>query len=364
MECACNDCSLQISDANKPSICGDEFDALKNAFNAIAEDYTNLPTKLKGQGVQRVSFQFSDTDLGSTNLEDSKSLCNFAGRLVSKLKKAGSNHAKRLTAARALVCTEASKVLKLVSNMNNCLRKARKDAIGNDAVQSAAYQAALKFDTNTLHSVRRLLYLMKGKCLMKDTPESEPAPVSGVFRETLATTITRNNGAMTDRDQQLLAKIFNDAVEKKYPSATNIITVFTQNNRRQLAPRRVLNQGLVAVTTWDLDVPAKASSNFDVALGNDYTSSVPDLSAQPTTGSIEVTQPMTPIDADLPDGEDEADEAPQAGDGAQTTGEPDEPVSSAPVVEPGEGVEEATDTGAIEVAVGAVAIVCATGWFF
>merc|ERR1712048_510510 len=62
----------KISDSNKPSICGDEFDTLKTAFNIIVDDYTNLPTKLKAQGVHRVAFEFSETDLGRTDLEDSQ----------------------------------------------------------------------------------------------------------------------------------------------------------------------------------------------------------------------------------------------------------------------------------------------------
>merc|ERR1712127_1096813 len=251
---------------NKPNQCGNEFDALKTAFNAIVEDYSNLPTKLKAQGVKRVSFKFSHTDLGNTDLKDSKSLCEFAGRLVSQLKKAEDHHKKRLSAARALVCTKAGKVLKLISNMGNCLRKARTDArTGSDAeAETAANEDARKFDANALQRVRDLLNLTKRKCLMKDTPASKPARVSGVFRETLATKIKRKSGALTDEDKKQIAQKFDDAVAKKYPQAINIITSFTDSSRRQLRPRRALADGVNVLTTWDLDFPALAADNVEV----------------------------------------------------------------------------------------------------
>merc|ERR1712159_446113 len=353
----------KISDSNKRSICGNEFYALKTAFYAIVDDYTNLPTKLKAQVVQRVPFEFAETDLGSTDLEDSKNLCDFAGNLVSKLKKAESQHKKRLTAARALVCTEASKLLKLISDMGNCLHKAQKDAAGTEVGEETAYAAAVMFDQHALQRVMALLYLTKNKCLMKDTLEAEPARVAGMFRETLRTPVTRKTGALTDDDKEFIAKKFNDAVERKYPSATNIMTVFTQteetHNRRQLEPRRALADGVHAVTTWDLDFPTKTTAYIRVNLGADYVSSEPERSSQPTSGSIEVTQPMTPIDDNLPDGVDEMTSA-------ATTRDPlrDEAVSSAPTEERNDNVPEATDTGAIEAAVGAVALVCTTVWFF
>ena len=346
-------------------MCGDEFDALKTAFNALVDDYNNLPTKLKAQGVQRVAFEFSETDLGSTDLEESQGLCDFAGRLVSQLKQAETHHKKRLTAARALICTEASKMFKLISDMATCLHKARKDATGNRADQAIAYQAAIKFDAYTLPRVLRLLYLTKNKCLMKDTPESEPAPVSGMFRETLTTQITSDRGALTltDEGKKRIAKKFNDAVERKYPTAHNLMTVFVtpSHNRRQLNSRRALDhaeEGVQAVTTWDADFPTKTTASFQkISLGASYITSTPELTSEPTSGTIVVTQPMTPIDTNLPDGAVE--------ETTTTTLEVAELVTSAATAKPAAAyVSEATDTGVMEAAAGAVALVCMTVWFF
>ena len=117
---------------------------MQTAFNTIVEEYSSLPAKLKAKGVKRVSFAFSDTDIGNTDLNDSKSLCKFAGRLVSQLKKAETNHKQRLAEARKLVCIKAGAVLKnkLISNLSNCLRsrwasRARKEVLAiSPAAQS------------------------------------------------------------------------------------------------------------------------------------------------------------------------------------------------------------------------------------
>jgi len=340
----------KISDANKPSKCGTEFDALKTAVNAIVQEYSNLPAKLKSQNVQRVSLKFSETDLGRTDLKDSKSLCKFAGRLVSQLKKAETNHKKRLSAARKLVCTKTGELLKrkLISNMSNCLRKARRDArtSNNAEAQKQANIDASKFDDNALKRVVKLLGLMKKKCLMKDTKDSKPARVSGVFSEKLKTKVKRKtSGDLTGEDKKKLAEKFNDAVKKKYPEATDVATTVTETTgRRQLRPRRALAAAVNVVTTWNVDKPSKAADNVQVDLGSDFTSDPPEMSAKPTSGSIEVTQPVTPIDTNLPDGE--GDSRGGGNDGPQQSD------------------NEYADTGAQEVVFGAAAVICATMWLF
>merc|ERR1712032_500552 len=135
---------------------------------------------------------------------------------------------------------------KLISSLSNCLRKARRDAraSNNAEAQKQANDDASKFDNNALKRVLKLLDLMKKKCLMKDTPESKPAQVSGVFRERLKTKIKRKkSGALTEAEKQQIAKKFNEAVEKKYPGATNIKTTVTETaGRRQLSARRALQR--------------------------------------------------------------------------------------------------------------------------
>lgn len=317
------------------------------------EDYSNLPAKLKSQRVERVSLKFSETDIGNTDLTDSKSVCKFAGKLVSQLKKAETNHKKRLSAARNLVCKKTGALLKqkLISNLSNCLRKARRDAraSNNAEAQKQANDDASKFDDNALKRVQKLLDLMKKKCLMKDTPESQPEQVSGVFRESLKTKITRKkSGALTEAEKQQIAKKFNEAVEKKYPSATNIETTVTETaGRRRLSARRALAAAVDIETKWDVDTPSKAADDLNVQLGDDFTSDPPEMSSQPTTGSIiEETQAITPIDTNLPDGEDDS-----------TTKKPVKPVNEV------DAVEQAS-TGAQEVAFGATAVICATMWLF
>jgi len=345
----------KIADANKPDKCGTEFDALKTAFNTIVEEYSSLPTTLKGQGVQRVMLKFSDTDIGSTDLTNSKSMCKFAGRLVSQLKKAENYHKKRLAGARALVCKKAGKVLKQISDVTNCLRKARRDAkAGNDA--EAAQNDALKFDNNAFQQVLKLVRLMKKKCLMRDTPQSIPAAVTGVFREKLLTKITKISGALTEEEKKQLAEKFNDAVEQKYPRATNIETAISDTGRRQLHTRRGLAAAFQVVTTWDADSPPQASDNVVVLLDGNFTSSPPELSAEPTSGSIvELTASITPIDTNLPDGEDEATNKPDGEDEA----------TNKPAVTTGQMAETADTDGAMEAAFGSAAsVICATLCFF
>ena len=130
---------------------------MQKAYNKIVDDYTNIPNKLKNEGVERVEFGFEETDIGSTNLTDSKSMCAFAQTLVTLVKNTGSFHKKRLEAARYLVCTKAGGMLKskLTSKFVNCLIKTKRIAnqgndttaktdIQNDTAQSCRERAETK----------------------------------------------------------------------------------------------------------------------------------------------------------------------------------------------------------------------------
>merc|ERR1712157_548097 len=104
----------------------------KNLWERLEQKMSdmNKPKNCGAKGVERVKMEFSDTDFGQVDLKDSRSVCKFAGRLVSQLKKAEKHHKTRLQAARKLLCTKAGDLLKnkLVSNLYNCLRKAKRDA--------------------------------------------------------------------------------------------------------------------------------------------------------------------------------------------------------------------------------------------
>ena len=121
---------LQMSETNKPKKCATEFTALMNAYNGIVDEYKGLPAKLKEDGVERVKLSFEETDIGSTDLKDSKSTCGFAKKLVGRLKKAEDYHKKRLGLARGLVCTKTGSLLKnkLASKLLNCLGKSKQEA--------------------------------------------------------------------------------------------------------------------------------------------------------------------------------------------------------------------------------------------
>merc|ERR1711959_573818 len=77
----------------------------------------------------------------------------------------------------------------------------------------------------------------------------------------------------------------------------------TAAGRRQLRPRRVLSGETTVSTTYDLDTPAKVSDKVDVQLA-DVNVVSSESSFQPTSGSIEVSEPVTEINTELPTGEE------------------------------------------------------------
>jgi len=300
----------KISDSSKPKTqqCRAAFDALRDRFNAVVDKYSTLPATLKAKGVKRVKFSFADTDIGRTDLKSSKSVCKFASKYVTQLKNAETNHKKRLAAARTLLCTDTGNILdkKLISNLSNCLRKAKREAQGADAKRDADADAT-QFDANTRKHVQKLLSLMKKKCLKKDGADSELSAPTDLFRETLTTRVKKKTGQLTGDDRKNIAKRVNDAVQKKYPHATNIVTTMTDSQRRRrLRDRRELSAAVDVQTTWQApDAPtAGDGTDLGTALGAEFQSSALQITSQPTPGSLEgadsVGKLIQNIDAQLP----------------------------------------------------------------
>ena len=277
-----------MSDENKPKNCRAEFNALQKAYNTIADDYTNLPTKLKNDGVERVELSFEETDIGSTDLTDSKSMCTFAQKFVISVKKVGDFHKKRLQAARELVCTKAGGILKakLTSKLVNCLITAKSDANqDNDATAKTDVQNDIdKFNENGLKSVSKLFLMIKDKCLMKDTANSQAARVAGMFKSKLKASIkTKTGDALTLIEIQSLAGTISDAVIRKFPNAKNIITTFksletarpdTNTNRAITAPVTI-----IAATATTIN----STTIIDAAVTTTTTITIPTTTTAPTT---------------------------------------------------------------------------------
>merc|ERR1712176_477058 len=347
-----------ISDANTPENCKDEFEALKSDFNEIIEEYKGLPAKLKGEGVERAQFKFSDTDIGTTNLTSSKNICKFAGLLVSKMKKAAGNHKTRLESARKLLCIKGGRMLKnkRVSKLFNCLRMAKRkaDAGSDDSLKQKVNTEINKVDSNTFLRVKKLLGLMKKKCLIKDTQDSQPARVRALFKEMLKRKIKKQKGdAFTESDKSQIAEKSNAAVKSKFPDAINVVTNIKEtSSRRQLRPRRSLAAALDVETTWELETVSKVSDQVVVNLGDDFVVTDSQLSAQSTDGTIQGTDPVAPIDDELPDG--------TGGTGGETTtGAAQSTTTAAPDED-----NEATSVGAKEVAFGTASAICTALWLF
>jgi hypothetical protein len=291
--------------------CHAAFDELRNGFNTIVDKYSNLPSGLKSRGVKRVRFTFTDTDIGRTDLKNSDSVCGFASKYVSQLKKAEDHHKTRLTAARELLCTEAGELLKkkLVSKLTNCLRKATREAQDDDAKRDADVDAEI-FDQHTRKRVQKLLSLMKNKCLMKDTPDSEVAEVAEVFREKLKVRIKKKAGEMTEEDRKKIAERVNNAVRAKHPKAKRIVTSIGDVDRRRLSIRRALASSVDVQTTWTASDSPTANESVELgqALGADFDVSAPEITSEPAPASIVGTEPMQSIDDRLPSGLDSTKE--------------------------------------------------------
>merc|ERR1712038_2139952 len=72
------------------------------------------------------------------------------------------------------------------------------------------------------------------------------------------------------------------------------------NTRRQLRDRRGLAASADVETTWDNNAPSNVGDDVNVDLGADFDPAVPTMSSLPTSGSIQGTQPVAPIDDTLP----------------------------------------------------------------
>merc|ERR1711862_664344 len=144
-------------------------------------------------------------------------------------------------------------------------------------------------------------------------------------------------------EKKAMGDKFNAAVEKQNPDASNIVTTITDDNtRRQLRDRRGLAASADVETTWDNNAPSNVGDDVNVDLGADFDPAVPTMSSQPTSGSIQGTQPVAPIDDTLPNLPDDSTTAAMA------------------TTVPG----DVADSGASEVTFGAAAAVCATLFFF
>jgi len=325
---------------------------LQKAYNEIVTEYVGLPDKLKKDGVQRVPLGFADTDIGNTDLKDSKSVCTYAKKLVGKLKKAEDNNKKRLNAARELICTKAGALLKskVISNLFTCLRKSKKDADAgtDDTAKDDAKKDITTFDNNGYKRIGRLMKLMGKKCLIKDTAKSKKARVVSLFRKTLKTKIKRKTGntALSDDEKTKIAGDIRAAVLKKYSQATKIETTFSSTDRRQLRPRRALSGEVEVQTTYDLDTPGQVADQVDVSSSlNGFDVVSQGSSFQPTDGTVENTDAVTEISDQLPTGE-------------TTTGATTPPTGE---TNPKATTEKAdVSAGVKEVVFGAAAAICAT----
>lgn len=304
----------KISDDNKPKKCGDEFAALKTAYNEIVDEYKGIPQTLKEEGVERVSLNFEERDIGSTDLKDTRSVCRFASKLVGRLKKAEGNHKKRLDKARKVVCINAGKKLLnggLLNKLTTCLRAAKKAADkGTDEAEKQDIRADIaKFDNNGFQRVDKLVRLMKQKCLMKSTSvlARKLARVTNLLKGKLKTKIAKKTwGPLTKENKQAIADRISAAVLAKHAGATNIETSFQEDNgRRQLRPRG-LQDTVDVETTYDLDTPAKTADTVTVDLGSDLAEDFDvigtDASFEPSA-TIEVMAPVQEIDTQLPTGD-------------------------------------------------------------
>merc|ERR1712032_336733 len=113
-------------------------------------------------------------------------------------------------------------------------------------------------------------------------------------------------GALTTEEKKAIADKLSTAVKKKHEKAMDIVTTFSDDKgtRRQLRPRRELEGTVSAETTYGLDEPSKASDKVDVDLGTDFDVVETDVSSDSTSGTIEVTETLSKISAELPTGED------------------------------------------------------------
>jgi len=360
----------KISDDNKPENCKAEFSALKTAFNVIVDDYKGLPAKLTTDGVARVPFDFSDIDVGSTKLKDSKSMCQFAKRLVTKMKKAETNHNERLKKARNLLCTKGGDLLKnkRLTNLFNCLRAAKRtaDAGSDDSQKKQANSDVSKFDSKTLQRVKKLLSLMRKKCLMKDSNDSDPAPLKALFTEKVQRSIKKKaGGAWTEAEKKQIADKCNEAVQKQFTDASNIKTTLQASTRRQLRDRRALVAVMNVMTTWESNAPPSASAgppSLDVA--NTFQVSNSQMSALSTSRSIQGTNAIAPIDDQLPSGS--AATTTPSGVSTSPSGVSTSPLAASTTNSDvsTSSTEKGVDAGTKGVAFGAATVICATLWFF
>lgn len=313
----------RISDDNRPNACAAEFDALKESYNGIVDEYAALPQRLQEQGVERVSIGFEDTDIGSTDLTDGSSVCGFAQNLADKLKTAADNHKIRLEEAQQVVCLRAGEMIKSgkLNDVTTCLRDAKQaaDESGDAAAQQAIADDIAAFDNNGFENIDNLVRLMANKCLMRETEESPLTRIENFFKGRLSTVVAKNDGSeLTNDEMGAIATRISTAVQDQHPNARNIETTFgdTTAGRRQLRPRRL---NIAVMTSYDMFGPPMASryvDNVDLGadLDNAFTLDVAEDSFDVSPASVAMTAPIANIDTELPTGEG------TGGDGGSNSG--------------------------------------------
>lgn len=304
----------RISDEHRPNACGAEFDELKDSYNAIVDEYAALPQTLQDDGVERVSLNFADRDIGTTDLTDASSVCGFALNLVDNLKTAADNHKTRLDAAQEIVCVRAGQMVRdgKLEQVSSCLREAKRAAeeSGDETARQAIMDDIDRFDNNGFERVNTLVGVIANKCLMRETEESPLTRIDNLFRGNLVTTVTTNDGSdLTDDQRGAIAERISTAVQAQHPEARNIETTFGEDSgRRQLRPRRL---SIAVATAYDLNRPGRAGDLVRFGgedLGSDLadvmTVAVTSDSVQPSSSAtIAMTAPIQEIDTQLPTGE-------------------------------------------------------------
>lgn len=266
---------------------------------------------------------------------------------------------------------------KLTSKLVNCLGKAKRaaDKGSDEGAKRDIKDDVEKVNKYSLKRVSKLFGMMKDKCLMKDTAESRAARVIGVFKSKLKTRIKRKAGGnLTVTEREEIADKVSKAVKSKFPNAINIVTVFktAETVRRQLRPRRALESDVEVETTYDLDTPpADVAANVDVDLGTQFTVVATDIELEPTTATIEVTEPIQEINAELPSGDGQVvDESPSPDatdapvedpivDAATTTTVSSDGTGDNPVDDPADDEQVKRVDGAKHFALSTTAAICA-----
>merc|ERR1712025_322821 len=134
---------------------------------------------------------------------------------------------------------------------------------GNDATAKTDIQNDIdKFNKNGLKRVSTLFLMMKDKCIMKDTENSQAARVVGMFKSKLTVHIEKKSKCGNDltlTEMEEIANAIIAAVLEQHPHATNIVTNFKITERGTEC-------NVEAETTYDLDTPGPVDEDVTIVL--------------------------------------------------------------------------------------------------